>query len=191
MEDEETVGKEEYGESASITEEGKGNGSAEESAGATSVQEGEAVVGYGEGIDPERVIVLRNGALYNRDTGRIFKGPTVPPINSENSRQMTERRREKAAEAAMRGMRKAIEGGTAYDTWEKVVEIQTRKALDEYNGRVGIDAARFVGNASGFIGRQGEEEVEGVEVKIGRDALRVMMDRLGYDVIDSEIVEDE
>lgn len=114
--------------------------------------------------DGTHVRKLRNGTLYNIDSGRFMSGPDPEHIiikTSEDGRAMAERRnsiaRIKAREGALLATLKAdlAEIDEPEDAWKHIVTMRTAVALTN-PGKAGTDAARFVGQATGWMNEEGE-----------------------------------
>ena len=112
--------------------------------------------------DPERYRITANGSTQDLKTGRIVKAP--PPGQNtfddpERAREAARTRIERARAAAHAGLRNASHvGTTALETWSKIVEAQARLAMDGKRGRDSTNAAKFVGTAAGYTGREALED---------------------------------
>lgn len=113
--------------------------------------------------DGTRVRVLKNGTLFNVDTKRFMSGPDPEhyPITKENAREMQKRgqsiARQKAREGVLLAALKAEldDIGEAEDGWRAILATRAAIALTNH-GKEGTDAARFVGQATGWLTDVGE-----------------------------------
>lgn len=111
--------------------------------------------------DGTHVRVLRNGTWYNVDDGRFMSGPSREHLviqTSEDGREMGSRMwsraREKARQGALIAALKAdLAVDDEHDAWGEIVAVRAAVALTN-TGRDGTDAARFVGQATGFMNEE-------------------------------------
>jgi len=103
-----------------------------------------------------RTKVLKNGAIYDMDKGRIVANPGGGKyaITSETASEFHAKRQERKREAIIRGANAvAAEGGkydgTDLDFIEAIAEVQTIKALNPDDPK-STDAARFILQESGL-----------------------------------------
>ncbi len=112
--------------------------------------------------NPERYRILRNGAVYDLQAGRIAGNPpggTATAITPETSQAMHRRRAELRiqAQAAARSGVATLAGGSEYKAWAEIARAQAKLALDTDKGRSSTEAARFVGQAAGFLASPGSD----------------------------------
>ena len=152
---------------------------------------------------PPRTKVLKNGAIYSLDKGRIIGNPpggTTNAITQAQAGAMANLRWEKVAQAqsyAIESIREVSATPTGLAAWGKLVGFRYERALDRKNTR-GTEDARFVGHATGYLPLQrAEQDGAGgasVRIDIGQDALAALLDAVtgrreqlaGGDVIDVE-----
>ena len=107
------------------------------------------------------VWLYSDGAQRYAD-GRLAKQhpQAAPTITSESAPAMVKRRHELAKEHAAAGLLRAVQANeqgyhdTAPAAWGVVVEKQTELALAIDTGRDSTQAAKFVGQATGYVGQQ-------------------------------------
>lgn len=110
---------------------------------------------------PTRTKILRNGAVYDLDKGRIVANPGGgnSAFTPETSLKAKERLAELKREAVIRGAARALEKTGEWDTpsdvdvIEAISEAVTMKALNPDNPKQ-VDAARFVFQESGMAESQ-------------------------------------
>lgn len=119
--------------------------------------------GYNAGMAEPRTKVLKNGAIYDLDKGRIVSSKAVTTkITSENSAEYLSKRLEKKRDAIMRGANAVVaEGGkfdgTDLDFVEAVAEAAAIKALNPDDPKQ-IDAARFLLTEAGLSEQQQKQQ---------------------------------
>ena len=106
--------------------------------------------------DGERYQELANGAIYDHAVKRIVANPPGGPATGIKSHSqavaLATARWQKAAAAGRAGLRRAaLSGKTAYAGWEDIVYTRSKHAMDPKAQRDGVEAARFVGQATGFL----------------------------------------
>ena len=137
---------------------------------------------------PAGLIPAKNGALRDPDTGRIVANPPGGPtsaINSSNAveyHQLYARKRLEAELAAGRGLaRVAVSGPSEYDAWSDIAANMGSLALhpDPKYGRVSVEAARVVGQMTGFIAERGrsgpDPAVNTLQITLNNDGLAAIM----------------
>ena len=92
---------------------------------------------------------LSNGAVFEIATRKIV-GLTMNShiIDRENASAYSNKRWKDARKAAELGLNRLNSAGTSLDAWADIIEQQAIQALGE--GRDATNAAKFVGNATGF-----------------------------------------
>ena len=120
--------------------------------------------------DTTRYKRLPSGAVMDKSTNKLVANPgggnTIIRRNSNNIREIHAERVLKAKLAAQSALAavSASKSKTSLAGWARIVGAQAELALDIDRGRASTDAARFVGQAAGFLesGRQADDN--------GRDA---------------------
>jgi hypothetical protein len=103
-------------------------------------------------IIPANIRVLANGAWYNMDTKRIVRAPTRGNIeNQAQASELANIRWRKAQAAAVQGLRDVSTKGSSLDAWRNIVRRQAELAQDTGKGRASTEAAKFIGNVTGFV----------------------------------------
>lgn len=116
--------------------------------------------------------------IERRPNGQFASLPShAIPFTSETARQLAHKRWDAARQAAAKGLaaaaaEKGLRVASGEEAWGEVVKIRAGFALDPGSGRTGTDAARFVGQAAGYIGAQADDEqAPGARIDISTDAL--------------------
>jgi len=106
------------------------------------------------------VWLYSDGAQRHAD-GRLAKQhPQAVTFNADNASAYAHRKHELAREHAAAGLLRAVQANeqgyhdTAPAAWGVVVEKQTELALAIDTGRDSTQAAKFVGQATGYVGQQ-------------------------------------
>ena len=131
---------------------------------------------------PERYQVLANGAVYDHGVKHIVKAPPAELqtfTNQENARQAITSRWVAAQEAAITGLARVGGSDSALAAWSNITERQGDLAQLIEKGRSSTEAARFVGQATGFLRdradvstqQQPTDALTGVELADLRDLL--------------------
>ena len=136
----------------------------------------------------ERYRTLKNGAIYDLEAGRIAANPpggtttAITQANAAEYHQLYARKRLEAELAAGRGLaRVAVSGSSELDAWSDIAANMGGLALqpDPKYGRVSVEAARVVGQMTGFIadrGRNtGELPVNTLQITLNNDGLAAIM----------------
>ena len=137
---------------------------------------------------PARLIPAKNGALRDPDTGRIVANPPGGPTSAINSSNAVEyhklyaQKRLEAELAAGRGLaRVAVSGPSEFDAWSDIAANMGGLALqsDPKYGRVSVEAARVVGQMTGFIAERGRNTGElpahTLQITLNNDGLAAIM----------------
>lgn len=103
-----------------------------------------------------------NGTIVDVASNKIVQAPPKDRqgINSTTAREFHQLYREKAIKAAMQGLIDGTTAKTPHGGWRTIVAAQARLAADESKARSSTEAARFVGQATGFMtgpGARGQE----------------------------------
>ena len=136
---------------------------------------------------PAELRTLPNGAIYDMGIKRIVAAP--PPerqfITQENAKDMhvlAARKRLEAELAASRGLaRVAVSGPSEFDAWSDIAANMAGLALqpDPKYGRVSVEAARVVGQMTGFIAERGrsgpDPAVNTLTIQLNNDGLAAIM----------------
>lgn len=109
--------------------------------------------------NPERYKRWANGAIYDTSIGRVVANPgggikKFTKDNTADMRALYDQRRLQAKLAAQGAVAKlAVSSGkpSVYRGWQLLVSAQAELAMDTDRGRASTDAARFVGQATGFL----------------------------------------
>lgn len=126
----------------------------------------------------KELVVMRNGALADPVTGRIVKGPA-------GGAELAKLRWQRAQAEARAGMaeagRKLGHGKTASAAWQAICEHAATQAMAHPTPRESVVAARFVGEASGYLVKASAEQSSSspaLSLQLNSDALRLLLDRL-------------
>ena len=136
---------------------------------------------------PAELRTLPNGAIYDMSIKRIVAAP--PPerqfITQENAKDMhvlAARKRLEAELAAGRGLASvAVSGKSELDAWSDIAANMGGLALqpDPKYGRVSVEAARVVGQMTGFIAERGRNTGElpanTLQITLNNDGLAAIM----------------
>src|SRR3989304_9385351 len=138
--------------------------------------------------DGERYRQLKNGAIYDLEAGRIAANPpggtttAITPANASEYHQLYARKRLEAELAAGRGLaRVAVSGSSELDAWSDIAANMGGLALqpDPKYGRVSVEAARVVGQMTGFIAERGRNTGElpanTLQITLNNDGLAAIM----------------
>lgn len=136
--------------------------------------------------DSNRYRILPNGAVFdNTKAGKgpiVAKLPSKSDITKDNSQDFHTKRalsRAKAEQAFRSGMAKSGPGKGSLATWAAIAQVQSDLAQDAERGLSSTRAAEFVGKASGFLSRDGENgSPGGVTLQISPDIARLLVDKL-------------
>src|SRR3990172_5752688 len=136
---------------------------------------------------PVVLIPAKNGALRDPDTGRIVANPgggttAITPATASEYHQLYAQKRLEAELAAGRGLaRVAVSGSSELDAWSDIAANMGGLALqpDPKYGRLSVEAARVVGQMTGFIaegGRSGPDPaVNTLTIQLNNDGLAAIM----------------
>ena len=147
--------------------------------------------------DPSCQMVLKTGAVYNRATGRIVKGPPHGGPAGITPETSAEIRAGYYHEQAERIMREGLARHSKSANWEsglsKIADRILEIAMDGSN-RDSIEASRFLLQAAGLLRDRrvkNTEDPEGVQVSISADVAKNMLQiiRERRDVIDAEVID--
>ena len=135
----------------------------------------------------ERYRTLKNGAIYDLEAGRIAANPgggtsAITQANASEYHQLYARKRLEAELAASRGLaRVAVSGPSEFDAWSDIAANMGGLALqpDPKYGRVSVEAARVVGQMTGFIAERGrngpDPAVNTLQITLNNDGLAAIM----------------
>ena len=122
--------------------------------------------------------VLANGAIADVKTGVIIRGA---PLSSSQARAIAKKRWEKAQAAAIRGLRHASGSDSALQAWSDLIGEQYKLAMNIDAARASTEAARFVGQAAGFLvdrrqaaGNSGENPLETLGAEVASRILAML-----------------
>src|SRR3990167_11452564 len=136
---------------------------------------------------PAGLIPAKNGALRDPDTGRIVANAgggasAITPANASEYHQLYAQKRLEAELAASRGLaRVAVSGSSELDAWSDIAANMGGLALqpDPKYGRVSVEAARVVGQMTGFIAERGRNTGElppnTLQITLNNDGLAAIM----------------
>ena len=137
--------------------------------------------------DGERYRQLKNGAIYDMDAKRIAANPgggtsAITQANASEYHQLYARKRLEAELAAGRGLASvAVSGKSELDAWSDIAANMGGLALqpDPKYGRVSVEAARVVGQMTGFIAERGRNTGElpanTLQITLNNDGLAAIM----------------
>ena len=137
--------------------------------------------------DGERYRQLKNGAIYDLEAGRIAANPgggtsAITQANASEYHKLYAQKRLEAELAAGRGLaRVAVSGSSELDAWSDIAANMGGLALhsDPKYGRVSVEAARVVGQMTGFIAERGrnagELPVNTLQITLNNDGLAAIM----------------
>ena len=147
------------------------------------------VAGAGLVQTAPRTKVLKNGAVYDLDAGRIVANPGggTSAITQATASDMHALRAEKYQRAAVKGLsrvpgadKRAV--GTPLAAWSYIVGKQAELATMIDKGRSSTEAARFVGGAIGIMGLGGSAGAnsggDNVNISVPGAFLRGLLDDL-------------
>ena len=136
---------------------------------------------------PAELRTLPNGAIYDMSIKRIVANPgggtsAITQANASEYHQLYARKRLEAELAASRGLaRVAVSGPSEFDAWSDIAANMGSLALqpDPKYGRVSVEAARVVGQMTGFIAERGRNTGElpanTLQITLNNDGLAAIM----------------
>jgi hypothetical protein len=138
--------------------------------------------------DPSRYSQGKNGVVYDHELKRFAANPAGGPSTGIKSQsqaaalastrwQMVER----AQLAARRGLADLSGTKSSLAAWASIVREQAELAKDTERGRHSTEAARFVGQATGFLAdRRGNTDPEqaGATLHLSNSALSQVLDAI-------------
>ena len=138
--------------------------------------------------DGERYRQLKNGAIYDMEAKRIASNPpggtttAITQANSAEYHKLYAQKRLEAELAAGRGLaRVAVSGPSEFDAWSDIAENMGSLAMQSNPkyGRVSVEAARVVGQMTGFIAERGRNTGElpanTLQITLNNDGLAAIM----------------
>ena len=131
-----------------------------------------------------RTKVLKNGAVYDLDKGRIVANPGggTTAITQANATELINSRWERYRNSAVEGLAAAGAVNNRVDAWAWIVEKQAGLAADVEKGRSSTEAARFVGSAVGAMPDRGSAGAnsggDNVNISVPGAFLRGLLDDL-------------
>src|SRR3990167_1443945 len=145
---------------------------------------------------PEGVIVASNGAWLDAETGKFSPGgkPRTAIKTTSQAVALANLRWQRAAAAATTGLKRLSNKQSALHAWSKIVEHQGGLAMDPKAKRSSTEAARFVGQATGFLrDRQsgGEPPATGATMQISSEVGLAIAEMLASRQREGERGEDE
>src|SRR3990167_7912971 len=132
-------------------------------------------------------VIAKNGAIYDMSIKRIVANPgggttAITPANASEYHQLYARKRLEAELAASRGLaRVAVSGPSEFDAWSDIAENMGSLAMQSNPkyGRVSVEAARVVGQMTGFIAERGrngpDPAVNTLTIQLNNDGLAAIM----------------
>ena len=132
-------------------------------------------------------VIAKNGAIRDPVSGRIVANPgggttAITPANASEYHQLYAQKRLEAELAAGRGLaRVAVSGPSEFDAWADIAANMGGLALqsDPKYGRVSVEAARVVGQMTGFIAERGRNTGElpanTLQITLNNDGLAAIM----------------
>ena len=135
----------------------------------------------------ERYRTLKNGAIYDLEAGRIAANPgggtsAITQANASEYHKLYAQKRLEAELAAGRGLaRVAVSGPSEFDAWSDIAENMGSLAMQSNPkyGRVSVEAARVVGQMTGFIAERGRNTGElpanTLQITLNNDGLAAIM----------------
>ena len=132
----------------------------------------------------QNVKILKNGAVYDLDKGRIVANPGggTTAITQANATELINSRWERYRNSAVEGLAAAGAVNNRVDAWAWIVEKQAGLAADPDRGRASTEAARFVGSAVGAMPERGAAGAnsggDNVNISVPGAFLRGLLDDL-------------